>query len=148
MKHLLLLVAGLVLLLPAMAQTTIAGTWTTIDDDTGQPRAYVTIAKASDGLYYGTLIEQLDADADPDATCTLCDEDDPRYGQRIVGIQIITAMEANADATEAENGKILDPENGSVYGCELTVLENGAQLQVRGFLGFSWLGRNQTWIRK
>jgi len=46
-----------------------------------------------------------------------------------------------------EGGKILDPENGTEYSLRLTPIEGGAKLQVRGFLGFSLLGRTQTWVR-
>jgi len=41
----------------------------------------------------------------------------------------------------------LDPKSGKVYDCYLT-LEAEDKLKVRGFLGFSILGRTQNWIRK
>ena len=46
-----------------------------------------------------------------------------------------------------EEGTILDPKSGKVYDCYLT-LEAEDKLKVRGFLGFSILGRTQNWIRK
>ncbi len=46
-----------------------------------------------------------------------------------------------------DGGTILDPDNGKTYGVKLTPMENGAKLQVRGFMGFSWLGRTQVWER-
>ena len=39
-------------------------------------------------------------------------------------------------------------ESGSVYRCKLHVEDEGARLVVRGYLGFSLLGRSQTWRRE
>ena len=44
-------------------------------------------------------------------------------------------------------GQILDPKIGKIYSCKMTVAPDGKTLTVRGYLGFSLLGRNQTWIR-
>jgi uncharacterized protein (DUF2147 family) len=35
-----------------------------------------------------------------------------------------------------------------VYRCKLRVQEHGGQLSVRGFIGFSLLGRSQVWTRE
>ncbi len=45
-----------------------------------------------------------------------------------------------------ENGKIYDPKNGKTYSCKLT-LKNKNTLDVRGFVGFSLIGRTTTWTR-
>ena len=46
-----------------------------------------------------------------------------------------------------EEGTILDPKSGKVYDCYIN-LEDGNTLKVRGYLGFSFLGRTQIWKRK
>ncbi len=43
-------------------------------------------------------------------------------------------------------GDIYDPGSGNTYSCELT-LEPGGFLKVRGYLGFSLLGRSMHWQR-
>jgi uncharacterized protein (DUF2147 family) len=45
------------------------------------------------------------------------------------------------------SGKILDPDDGNVYSCELTLHDGGNTLEVRGYVGIPWIGRSQTWIR-
>ncbi len=45
-----------------------------------------------------------------------------------------------------EQGRIYDPENGKDYKCKMT-LESPDRLAVRGFIGFSLLGRTETWTR-
>lgn len=42
---------------------------------------------------------------------------------------------------------MLDPDNGSKYKCYVAVEDNGKRLKVRGFIGFSVLGRTQYWVR-
>lgn len=52
------------------------------------------------------------------------------------------------DLEEAVLGAMLiDPKSGKVYDCYLS-LEDSKTLKVRGFLGFSLLGRTQIWKRQ
>jgi len=44
------------------------------------------------------------------------------------------------------NGTIYDPENGKTYKCKMT-LESPHQLNVRGYIGFSFIGRTTEWTR-
>ena len=46
-----------------------------------------------------------------------------------------------------EGGDILDPNNGKVYRVKLKLVDGGAKLDVRGYIGTPMLGRTQTWIR-
>jgi uncharacterized protein (DUF2147 family) len=41
---------------------------------------------------------------------------------------------------------ILDPESGKEYQCQMW-LEGNSRLIVRGFIGFSMIGRSQVWER-
>ena len=46
-----------------------------------------------------------------------------------------------------KGGHILDPNNGKTYRCKMTVSGDGQQMDVRGYIGISLLGRTQTWFR-
>jgi uncharacterized protein (DUF2147 family) len=46
-----------------------------------------------------------------------------------------------------QNGHILDPDSGDIYHAEMTVIDGGKKLDVRGYIGISLFGRTQTWIR-
>ena len=48
---------------------------------------------------------------------------------------------------EYQGGQILDPENGKIYSARMKLIDNGQKLDVRGFIGFSLLGRSQIWVR-
>lgn len=48
--------------------------------------------------------------------------------------------------SEYDNGTVYDPENGKTYKCIMT-LENINSLKVRGYIGFSFIGRTDVWTR-
>ncbi|MFM0740504.1 DUF2147 domain-containing protein, partial [Paraburkholderia xenovorans] len=55
----------------AIAQTgTPVGTWQTIDDNTGQPKALVQIADDGSGSLSGKVIKGLGPNDQPDRRCT------------------------------------------------------------------------------
>lgn len=94
----------------------------------------------------GKLYGRIEATLDPNAkqVCEKCK--DERKGQPIVGMVILRGLAMHGD--ESSGGDIVDPDNGSVYRCKLRVQEHGSQLSVRGYIGFSLLGRSQTWTRE
>lgn len=120
----------------AQAQA-IAGRWTTVDDNTGKPKAVVEIT-VKDGVATGRIIDLYNKSR-LDKTCDKCTDD--RKGRRIVGLDIIRGMRANGNTWSG--GTILDPESGKVYDCKLWV--EGGQLKVRGYIAFFY--RTQTWVR-
>ena len=120
---------------------TPVGRWKTIDDKTGKPKAIVQIYMEN-----GRLFGKVEATLDPNAkkVCTLCK--DERKNQPIPGMVILRNLSLHGD--EYRGGDILDPDNGSVYRCKLRLEDHGRRLSVRGFIGFSLLGRSQTWTRE
>lgn len=121
----------------------ITGLWKTIDDETGDPKSVVKIY-IQDGKLYGDIVKLFRKPGeDPDPICDKCDEDDPRYNQKVLGMTIITDMEFQKDDNEWEDGEILDPKKGKVYDCKLWVEEG--KLQVRGYVLF--FHRTQEWLR-
>lgn len=125
-----------------------AGLWKTIDDKTGKPRSLIRISEAG-GAYSAVVEKGLRADDTGDAVCDKCT--DERKGQKIIGMTIaknLKAKEGDNPNREYQGGEILDPENGKIYKCKMKLSEDGNKLEVRGFIGFSLLGRSQTWTRE
>ena len=118
----------------------VTGKWKTIDDNTGEARSIVDIYK-QDGKVYGKVVEILNKEK-KDALCTDCSGDDE--GKPIQGLVIIKGLEKDGD--EYTDGKILDPSTGKLYKCYIA-LEEPNKLKVRGYVGFSLLGRTQYWHR-
>ena len=130
---------------PALAQMTPVGLWRSIDDQTGQARAEISIKDNGRGGLNGKVERSLQAVASPEPNCNLCTDD--RKGQPKIGMEIIRGGQQSDGKAVWEGGKILDPENGKNYSLRLTPVDGGKKLEVRGFIGSPLLGRTQTWIR-
>jgi len=119
----------------------IVGKWKTIDDKDGSEKSIVLIFKATNGKYYGK-IEKLFKE--PEKLCTECEG--ANKNQPILGMMIINNLvEKDGKLT---GGTILDPKNGKVYKCNISLEKGGEKLSVRGSLDKNgWIGRSQTWIR-
>jgi uncharacterized protein (DUF2147 family) len=119
----------------------VFGTWKTVDDITGEAKSIIEIYEKG-GKAYGKVIKILDPTAPKDAKCVECsgkDKDKP-----ILGLTFLRGLERDGD--EYNGGTILDPENGKEYKSYI-ILESKDKLKVRGYIGFSLLGRTQYWYR-
>lgn len=121
------------------SQSTVIGKWKTIDDNTGEVRSVVELYER-DKKIAGRVIQIFPAPGeDPDPVCDQCDEEDPRYMKKIIGMEILKDLVK--DGTEYSGGEILDPEDGKVYRCKIWL--EGPDLKIRGFWGPFF--RTQTW---
>lgn len=127
----------------AFAQETPVGTWTTIDDATGKPKSTVEIYETRNGSLAGRVVEVMNSEQGDNPICKECEGE--RKDKPIEGMVILWG--AKQDGGAWKGGKILDPASGKVYSLKMEPIEGGAKLEVRGFMGFSLLGRTQTWVR-
>ena len=65
--------------------------------------------------------------------------------QPVEGMTIMSGVKKDGDVWDG--GKITDPKTGKVYKVKLTLDSGGQKMDVRGYIGFSLLGRSQTWYR-
>ena len=119
----------------------IEGTWITTDDETGNQKSEVLIFKEN-GKLYGKITKLL-LPEDQGKKCINCKGQNK--DQSIVGMLIINDLQL--DDYSWEDGTILDPKSGKVYDCNIG-FEDSNTLKVRGYIGFSLLGRTQIWKRK
>ncbi len=126
------------------AQQTPVGTWKTVDDETGKEKSLLQITETN-GTLSGTVVKLLSEPNDgKDKLCTKCVGN--KKDKNIVGMTIMWGLK-NENPTTWSGGNIMDPNNGKTYRCLIEVQQGGAKLRVRGFIGFSLLGRNQFWYR-
>ena len=118
----------------------ILGKWKTIDDATGEAKSIVEVFSKS-GKIYAKVVDILDP-ATKNNLCKQCPGDDKN--KPILGLNIIKGL--SKDGAEYNSGEILDPKNGNLYKCALS-LESKDKLKVRGYIGFSLIGRTQYWYR-
>jgi uncharacterized protein (DUF2147 family) len=124
--------------------TSPVGRWKTFDDGTGKAKSIVVITEEG-GKLYGHIEKLLDPKPDnPDPVCTKCEG--AQHNLRVTGMRILWDLAKDGD--EWSGGKVLDPDNGKIYKVYIAVKDGGTKLKVRGYIGFSLLGRTQQWVRE
>ena len=124
----------------SMQSQSVVGKWKTIDDATGEAKSIVEVFSKS-GKIYAKVVDILDT-ATKNNLCKQCSGEDKN--KPILGLIIIKGL--SKDGSEYNSGEILDPKNGKLYKCARS-LESKDKLKVRGYIGFSLLGRTQYWHR-
>ena len=118
----------------------VVGKWKSFDDETGKAKSIIEIYKEGD-KYFGKLIELI-TEKNKDGVCRTCET---KYKDKnIIGLVIIKDLVKDDD--EYNDGEIMDPKNAKTYSCYIE-LESPNKLKVRGYIGFSLLGRTQYWKR-
>lgn len=124
----------------------ITGLWKNIDDKTGSSKAVLEIRQAANGTYNGRIVKVTPRPGyTPKETCVNCPA--PYTDKPIVGLEVLTGLK-HTDDENYTGGRLLDPLSGKVYSTKAKLSANGKRLQLRGYVGVSALGRNQTWIRQ
>jgi uncharacterized protein (DUF2147 family) len=123
----------------------LAGLWQEYNDDTGNPEALIRITKTADDVYEGK-IEKILPDTAENVTllCTQCKGD--LHNRPLHGLRILSGMKRH-DKLTFKGGKIIDPDTGKIYTCNMRISEDDSTLKVTGYIGFSWIGQSETWRR-
>jgi uncharacterized protein (DUF2147 family) len=124
----------------AMGQKQIVGIWKNLDDEDGKEKSHIEIYE-KDGKLKAKVIKLL-----PNATMKICSECKGALKNKpIEGMEIVWGLKKYTEK-EYSDGEILNPKNGKIYSCNI-LLETPDKLKVRGFLGFSMIGKTQYWYR-
>ena len=132
-------------MVPAVQQLTqeadaILGEWLTEDD-----RALVEIYPCGD-RYCGKIVSLKEPkNADGTDKLDTNNPDPSKRTRKIIGLNLVWDFIYDKD-NRWVRGKIYDPDNGKTYSCKITL--NKDKLDVRGYIGFSLLGRTTVWTRK
>jgi len=127
----------------ALAGGSPVGKWKTIDDKTNKEKSVVEVYEVG-GKVYGRILQLLqEKDGGAGKLCTKCTGSD--QNKPMIGLVIVKGLKADGD--EYTGGTIMDPNDGKVYKCKMEVIAGGSQMKVRGFIGFSLIGRTQMWYK-
>lgn len=119
---------------------TIFGKWNSFDEETNEIESVIEVYQ-KDGKAYAKIIEITDPERRT-ATCDKCKGN--KKDKPILGMEILSGLKKSDD--EWSGGKILDPKNGKEYKCYIKLIEPN-KLKLRGYIGFSLLGRTAYWQR-
>jgi uncharacterized protein (DUF2147 family) len=104
--------------------------------------AKVQIYKATDGKFYGKVVWLKVTHIDGKPRTDIHNTDKSKRNNPLMGMTILRELKKTGEHTY-EDGTIYDPKNGKTYSCKIT--EKGDLLDLRGYVGFSMLGRTTTW---
>lgn len=98
------------------------------------------------GKYYGKIVHLEVPNEDNGNPRTDKENPNDKLKKRpLKGLVILTDLE-HVGGNEYEEGEIYDPKSGKTYSCNAKLV-NKDQLDLRGYVGFSLIGRTSTWTR-
>lgn len=123
----------------AFAQDPIEGLWYN-EEKTAKIRIY----KAKNDKFYGKIDWLKEPVKDGKERTDEKNPDKDKRNETLLGLVVLKGFEKSSK-DEYEDGTIYDPKNGKTYSCIIT--HKGDKLDVRGYVGFSWIGRTAVWTR-
>ena len=120
----------------------VLGVWLTQDGD-----SKVTITKDSKGKFNGeiTWLKEPLKEGKPKV-----DDKNPEVklqSRPIMGLKLLEGFVFDKDDNEWVDGKIYDPKSGKTYSCLMWFDDDPNKLSVKGFIGFSLIGKEVAWTR-
>ncbi len=119
----------------------ITGVWLTGGKDNS---AKIQIYKSGE-KYYGKIIWTQIPNKDGKPKTDINNPEKTKHNNPILGLVNLTGFKFNGK-DEWKGGNIYDPVSGNTYSAYM-YLKDANTLKLRGYIGFSFIGRTETWTR-
>ncbi len=129
----------MLLIKPSVDGDVILGTWYN-----GEKDAKIEIYHCDD-KFCGKIIWLKNPTEDGHPKLDKHNPDEILQKRGLMGLNILNGFSYKGDKTW-EDGQIYNPRDGNTYSCYLKLLDDGS-LKVRGYIGFSLIGKTQYWTR-
>jgi uncharacterized protein (DUF2147 family) len=126
----------------AQDENKVLGTWLTSGGD-----SKITIKKSSNGKFSGEVVWLKDPNRDGKPKTDHKNPDEKLRSRPTLGLSILSGFEYDADDKEWEDGTIYDPKEGKTYKCIMWFEKDPNQLHVKGYIGFSLIGKEVVWTK-
>ena len=117
----------------AQAADPVMGLWLTENE-----RSVISIEECDEGVC-GTIHWIIEGGMQTDAN----NPDEAKRDTPMCGLKILWGFEQDGEGVW-DGGNIYKADDGDLYSAELEIQEDGT-LEVRGYVGFSFLGKSQIW---
>lgn len=122
----------------AQSDSPILGTWFNTEKT-----AQIQIMNNGD-QYLGKIIWLDNPDKDGEPVLDKANENEDLRNRPVMGLTILEGLKYEDGVWK--DGTIYDPNSGKTYSCELK-LKGKEKLEVKGYLGFSWIGKTVEWTK-
>lgn len=120
----------------------VVGVWLTQDGD-----SKVTITKDSKGKFNGEITWLKDPMKNGKPKVDDKNPDVKHQNRPIMGLRLLEGFVYDSKNNEWNNGTIYDPKSGKTYKCYMWFDKDPNKLSVKGFIGFSLIGKEVVWTR-
>lgn len=128
--------------LAAQNENKVVGVWLTQDGD-----SKVTISKDAKGKFHGEITWLKEPLKNGKPKVDDKNPDTKLQNRPIMGLRLLDGFVYNKSNNEWESGTIYDPKSGKTYKCIMWFENDPNVLSVKGYIGFSLIGREVKWTR-
>ncbi len=118
----------------------VIGIWLTPGDNSAKIEIYKVAEK-----FYGKIVWMKNPNINGKPKLDTNNPNSSKKNTPRLGLEIMKGFTFNG-SDEWKSGDIYDPETGKTYSAYM-YLKDRNTLKLRGYIGFSFLGRTETWTR-